>query len=240
MWIWAIFHKVDYVQQMNCNFLAMKNVLVGWAVLISIFTGIVQASANSTFKLDNAILAEAEAKYGSKARKRLLAWEYMIQHDASTSDMEKLEKVNDFFNQFRFVSDYEHWKRRDYWATPVELIASEGGDCEDFSVAKYFTLKALGIPEEKLNLTYVRAISLGQAHMVLTYYENPDDVPLVLDNLIGEVQPVYKRADLQPVYSFNRTGLWVAKRRGRGELVGKSDALELWHELLLRMPQELI
>lgn len=218
-------------------YVTKKNVFIGWAFFFCVLISGFQASANGNFKLDDETLVRAEEKYGTDARKRLQVWENMIQSDRTGTDIEKLEQVNVFFNQLKFISDYDHWKRQDYWATPVEFIASNGGDCEDFSVAKYFTLMALGIPEKKLSLTYVKAVSLDQAHMVLTYYESPSDVPLVLDNLTTDVQPANKRADLLPIYSFNRTGVWVAKRMGRGEFVGKSDNLTLWNDLLERMPQ---
>jgi predicted transglutaminase-like cysteine proteinase len=97
----------------------------------------------------------------------------------------------------------------------------------------------MGVQESKLNLTYVKALSLNQAHMVLTYYEKPGAEPLVLDNLVGDIKPASKRTDLLPVYSFNGSGLWIAKQRGRGQLVGKSDRLSRWQELLDRMPQGL-
>jgi len=159
--------------------------------------------------------------------------------ESGGSDHDKLTRVNDFFNRYDFVSDNVHWQVEDYWATPVEFIASDGGDCEDFSLAKYFTLKAMDVQENKLNLTYVKALSLDQAHMVLTYFEKPGAEPLVLDNLVGEIKPATERTDLLPVYSFNGSGLWIAKQRGRGQLVGKSDRLSRWKDLLDRMPQGL-
>lgn len=197
------------------------------------------AATSGKFGLDEEVLSKAEKRYGSRARTRLLEWETLIRDNSGLSDLEKLSTVNRFFNKYDFVSDAMHWNIEDYWATPVEFIASDGGDCEDFSVAKYFTLKAMGIQESKLNLTYVKALSLNQSHMVLTYYEKPGAEPLVLDNLIGEIKPASKRTDLLPVYSFNGSGLWIAKQRGKGQLVGKSDRLSRWQELLDRMPQGL-
>ena len=197
------------------------------------------AFTNEKFRLDESVLAGAEKRYGSSARQRLNLWEELIRNDVSTSDMEKLEKVNSFFNKFDFVDDQLHWRKQDYWATPVEFLASDGGDCEDFSLAKYFTLKAMGVSEKRLNLTYVKALNLNQSHMVLTYFEVPGDEPLVLDNLINDIKPASQRTDLLPVYSFNGTGLWIAKMRGRGKLVGKSDRLGRWQELLNRMPEGL-
>ena len=59
--------------------------------------------------------------------------------------------------------------------------------------------------------------------------------PLLLDNLIDTIVPAAQRRDLVPVYSFNSEGLWLAKQRGQGELVGDAAQLGLWQELLRRM-----
>lgn len=192
---------------------------------------------NSIQLIDQETLARVEKKYGIEAHKRLIKWQDLISEDTSTTDMEKLTKVNQFFNQIEFISDSIHYNKEDYWATPVEFLASGGGDCEDFSVAKYFTLKAMGVAEKKLNLTYVKALELNEAHMVMTYFKTPDADPLVLDNLINIIKPASQRTDLLPVYSFNGTGLWLAKQRGRGKYVGRSDRLKRWQELQKRMPK---
>lgn len=196
-------------------------------------------SAKDTFTLDIAILDAAESRYGVDARRRLLAWQSFVRDDDSDNDRQKLERVNSFFNKLEFISDQVHWGEKDYWATPIEFLASDGGDCEDFAVAKYFTLRLLGVAEEKMNLTYVKAWKLNQAHMVLTYYERGDAVPLVLDNLVNTIEPATRRTDLVPVYSFNGTGLWLAKERGKGNLVGGSNRLKLWNDLLTRIPANL-
>jgi len=190
-------------------------------------------------ELPSELLDRVEQKHGDLARKRLLAWQDLIRQDGSTTDREKLDKVNAFFNRVEFVSDLLLWKQEDYWATPVEFLMRNAGDCEDFSIAKYFTLKKLGVAENKLNLTYVKALKLNQAHMVVTYYQTPDAEPLVLDNLIPEIKPASDRDDLLPVFSFNGVGLWLAKARGRGELVGSSDRYRRWQDLLSRMPDGL-
>ena len=200
------------------------------AIAVPVLTG-------ENFRLDNDTLERAEKKYGSDARTRLIEWETLIRQDDSPSDSEKLEKVNRFFNQLEFVNDIDHWGEKDYWATPVEFLASQGGDCEDFSIAKYFTLKAMGVEEEKLNLTYVKALRYNVHHMVLTYFSSPAAEPLVLDNIVGIVKPASERSDLIPIYSFNGTGLWLAKQRGRGKLAGSSSRLKRWQDLLERMPE---
>ena len=115
------------------------------------------------------------------------------------------------------------------------MLATNGGDCEDFSIAKYFTLREMGVPEERMRLTYVKALQLDQAHMVLTYYPSPDAEPLVLDNLDTSILPSSQRTDLLPVYSFNGNGLWLAKREGNDERVGHSERLSRWQEVIARV-----
>ena len=190
------------------------------------------------FRLDTELLSKAEQKYGKSARLRLVVWENLIITDNSQTELEKLEKVNQFFNQMEFVEDIDHWGNKDYWATPIEFLGTQGGDCEDFTIAKYFTLKAMGIEEEKLNLTYVKALTYNVHHMVLTYFSTPGSEPLVLDNIVADIKPASQRRDLLPIYSFNGTGLWLAKQRGRGKLAGSSSRLKRWQDLVQRMSKD--
>lgn len=195
--------------------------------------------SSDIFTLPEELLTAATNQYGEPARRRLLSWQSLIRDNSDLTDREKLEKVNKFFNQLQFVDDSLHYKKSDYWATPIEFLSSGAGDCEDFSLAKYFTIKALGVSEKKLNMTYVKAVRLNQAHMVVTYIPTPGSTPLVLDNLIDTIELASERKDLVPVYSFNGSGLWLAKTRGRGQKVGSSDRLRRWRNLLSRMPDSL-
>ena len=184
-----------------------------------------------------------EAKYKEYGRNRVASWAKLLNASQGKTVKEKLELVNNFFNQnVLWVSDYDHYGVEDYWATPLETVASGGGDCEDFSIAKYFTLIALNVPMEKLTITYVKAESanpINRSHMVMTYYETPAAVPLVLDNLIPEIKPASERKDLVPVYTFNGQGLWLAKERAAGKS-GPSSAsnIALWRQMTSRMGKE--
>jgi len=204
-------------------------------LLLFFSVGLSQLIAKELIEIDKSTLLKVEKKYGAAAITRLESWQDLVRLENSVTEKEKLKKVNNFFNQYRFVDDIDHWGKKDYWATPIEFLASKGGDCEDFALAKYFTLKSLGIPEKKLYLTYVKAIQLNQAHMVLTYYSTPSAEPLILDNLKETIQLASKRTDLLPVYTFNGDGLWLAKERGKGKFVGGSDRLKRWNDLKSRM-----
>jgi predicted transglutaminase-like cysteine proteinase len=206
------------------------------ATTLSLSLAFAPLSAKQGIQVDQQTRDRMEKAYGAGALERIDDWQGLVSNDKSSTDLEKLKKVNDYFNnKIRFANDIDHWNKEDYWATPVETLCSEAGDCEDFSIAKYFTLKALGVSEEKLLITYVKALHLNQAHMVLTYYEKPGAIPLVLDNLNGEILPATERPDLLPVYSFNGGGLWTAKQRGKGKFIGGSDKIKLWRDLESRM-----
>ncbi|MGA6104098.1 cysteine protease LapG [Pseudomonas solani] len=190
-------------------------------------------AANWDFGL---ILQNAQKRYGSlgTAKDRIEAWSVLIDGSGALPEKDKLAAVNRFFNrQLRFVDDQRNWGQNDYWATPVEALVKGAGDCEDYSIAKYFTLRRLGIPSEKLRITYVKALNYNQAHMVLTYYASPSSDPLVLDNLIGEIRPASQRKDLLPVYAFNAEGLYTAGKRS-----GDSKKLSRWQDILQKMRAE--
>ncbi len=199
-----------------------------------VFVSILNAKPNKPLDGDK-IVAALEKNYGARAGKRGKAWIKLMQQGTQSAELETLKKVNRFFNLFKFVDDIKLWGVSNYWATPVEFIGVNAGDCEDYSIAKYFTLLELGIPDEKMRITMVKAVHLNQYHMVLAYYDTPSSMPLILDNLDGVIKPANERNDLIPVYSFNASQLWLNKEKGRGILSGKSSQLKLWRDLRQRI-----
>lgn len=186
-----------------------------------------------TEKLFNVV----KTRYNEEAVTRVRSWQSLLEQQKNKSIDDQLYEVNRFFNQIDFVSDKEHWGKNDYWATPIEFLATNAGDCEDFTIAKYFSLIELGISSEKLRLMYVTATRPRQAHMVLAYYETPTSVPLVLDNINKRILPATQRRDLIPIYSFNGDGLWQAKSQGQGRRLQSKNNNSLWQELTERMKQ---
>jgi predicted transglutaminase-like cysteine proteinase len=208
-------------------------VLFTGAILLSIAW---QSQANKL--VDKITLEKVQKIYGTQASKNVAKWNNLLLELEGQDIQQQLSQVNSFFNRQKFVDDIEHWNKEDYWATPIEFIASGGGDCEDFSIAKYFSMRALGVPANKLRLMYVNALDYNMAHMVLAYYEKPNVIPLVLDNLNKNILPANKRRDLQPVYSFNGEGLWAAKEQGRGKRLQDGGNNSLWKDLTSRMNLE--
>lgn len=190
--------------------------------------------------LSEKFISKIRLQYGPNAETRIRHWEGLIHQHHSSDDKQKLTIVNNFFNGARFVSDAQQWNKNDYWATPLEFLANDAGDCEDFSIAKYFTLKEMGLDTSKLRITYVKATTLNQAHMVLAYYPTPNAEPLILDNINKLIKPASQRRDLRPVYSFNADNLWLNKTRTKQLKAGKPSQLNLWRDLTNRMQRELL
>jgi predicted transglutaminase-like cysteine proteinase len=214
-------------------------------------TGLIKTLCLLAFSLGLAVagveidrmLQLAGQRYGTSGAASVASWRDMLGQSASLTDVAKLRQVNDFFNRrTRFGDDSDIWGAQDYWATPLETLGRGQGDCEDFAIAKYVTLKLLGIPSEKLRLTYVKAriggpqSTLVQAHMVLSYYPAPDDEPLVLDNLISDIRPASRRTDLTTIFGFNAEGMWVGG--GNARAPSGSQRLSKWQSVLARMREE--
>lgn len=198
-----------------------------------------------TTQVTPGLIVSYTGQFGAAARDRIASWtgfarsQKGARHVASlvnltSTEMDALKIVNLFFNRLPFVSDAMHWGTEDYWATPAEMSASNGGDCEDYSIAKYFLLRELGVPVDRLRITYVKAVSINQAHMILAYYASPGAEPLILDNLEDHVRPASERPDLVPVYSFNDEDV-VLVRDAR-----KSSPLQIraWRGLLQKLQAE--
>ena len=183
----------------------------------------------------------ALSRYGPNTAETVARWRSLISDIAALDDLEKVERVNSFFNRLvRWRTDMQVWGQNDYWATPLETMARREGDCEDFSIAKYMTLLLAGVEVGKMRITYVKAQIGGpysnatEAHMVLAYYPTPSADPLILDNMIDEVRPASRRPDLTPVFGFNSQGLWV----GGAAAPATQDPgarLSRWRDLLQRM-----
>lgn len=188
---------------------------------------------------DVALQALARQRFGLVAGSNIQDWRVFIHSLAGQPEPELLRRVNEFVNRrVRFADDTEIWSQPDYWATPIETLGHGTGDCEDFTIAKYFSLRELGVSHDKLRLIYVKAYAGGagskviQAHMVLGYYATPDAEPLVLDNLVSEIRPAGQRSDLAPVFSFNAEGVYAAGK------VASVERLTRWRNLLTRMQAE--
>lgn len=211
------------------------------ALIFFLGVAVLSATLFSTaeFILSDMVLRKIEKEYGAFAKKRALALVSMMNRAKGVSERDKLEKVNDFFNNTPYLSDQKVWGVSDYWATRLEFIGKDKGDCEDFVIAKYFTLKELGVPSSKLYMTYAKSLKFKVAHMVLTYYETPKSIPLVLDNYNYKILPANQRDDLVPVYSFSGDDLFNAKQAQLGKkLPAVTKQKRAWDELKIETKEK--
>ncbi len=160
--------------------------------------------------LTEGMLKQLKTKYSPEAFRRGQALNLLLEDLRDKSIDTKLMDVNRFFNQFQYRTDIDLWGQEDYWATPKEFIGMLQGDCEDFVIAKYFSLRNLGVPDNQLYLSYVKALKPNVAHMVLSYFETPASIPLILDNYYPYILPANERQDLLPIYSFNASSLFLS------------------------------
>lgn len=197
--------------------------------------------ASGAVGFSSALLNSVEQRYGVEARERVVAWQQLMDElqGSRVDDLVKIKRANDFFNQVRWVSDQKHWGQEDYWATPIETLGTNAGDCEDFSIGKYFTLHNTKVDSDKIRITYVKALDYNQAHMVLAYYATPDAEPLILDNINKTIKPASERKDLLPIYSFNAENLWLARARGRKVPINPKKTLPQWDLMNQRMLKEM-
>lgn len=211
------------------------------ALALLFFVAAVAAAPSSTadFVVSKVSLDKIEREYGIFAKRRAYALVQMMNDAKGLDDLGKLEKVNDFFNMTPYQSDQKVWGMSDYWATRLEFIGKDKGDCEDFVIAKYFTLKELGVPTSKLFMTYAKSLRYKTSHLVLTYYETPKSIPLVLDNYNYKILPASVREDLVPIYSFSGDELFNAKQAQIGKMVPASTRQKRpWDELIITQQKE--
>jgi len=181
--------------------------------------------------------------HSDKVHRRLQEWHRFIERTMQYSEAAKLDAVNRYVNQMRFMVDLRLWKQVDYWATPLQLLAVGAGDCEDFAIAKFFALKTLKVPVDRLRVTYVWQHKEGsgspQPHMVLTYKAAPETEPLVLDNLTGDIKPLSQRKELQVVYAFNTEKFWLPGESKLDVEAGSPAQLPQWRNLSQRLKRDL-
>ena len=135
-------------------------------------------------------------------------WVALLEEWRLLSKEKQLEKVNRHMNLFRYILDPINWGVRDYWEIPKEFFA-RFGDCEDYAIVKYFTLRALGWSEKDMKIVVLQDINLGVAHAILVV--DFDGKSLVLDNQIGQIVDAKRIRHYKPIYSVNETGWWRHK-----------------------------
>ena len=118
----------------------------------------------------------------------------------------KLEEVNNWANAHPYIVDQLNWGLSDYWATPYEFM-EVNGDCEDYAIAKYYSLLAAGVSEERMRIMIVQDLNLGGIiHAILGVYDG--DRLWILDNQIKQVVDAQSIYHYRPIYGVNTRYWW--------------------------------
>ncbi len=134
-------------------------------------------------------------------------WEALLSALDGKPVQEQINAVNSFFNAMKYVSDQQNYGVADYWNTPYELM-ERGGDCEDYAIAKYISLKRLGVSESDMRLLIVHDQDLGgELHAILEV--KVDEVAQILDNQAKSVLPEARINHYQPIYAINEAKWWA-------------------------------
>lgn len=121
------------------------------------------------------------------------------------NSLAQMQLVNYFWNTWPYREDQANWGKPDYWAIPAQFL-NKSGDCEDYAIAKYFTLKELGFDPAKMRIVVLRDTIRNLAHAVLAVYLDND--VYILDNLSNVVLPHSRLKNYSPQYSVNEYGRW--------------------------------
>lgn len=196
------------------------------------------SSYATLLNLPSVSLEQIKQKYGEEGLMRVEAWEALINDNQNIGELHKLRVVNDFFNQLPSGSDIKLWGQANYWETPVEFLGRGRGNCKDYALAKYFTLKMMGVSVDKMRLVYVVSRKIAGPHMILAYYETPDADPLILDNLTNWILYGSERPDLTPVYMLNGKSLWVVLKNSSQREITAAQNYSIWADVISRMQNE--
>lgn len=142
-------------------------------------------------------------------------WQQMLNEVRSETRQRQLNLVNTYMNTHRYIVDPINWGVNEYWAIPNEFL-KKFGDCEDYAIAKYLSLRALGWNPDDMSIVVLQDMNLRVMHAVLIVKFNGAN--MLLDNQITLVIDSEKVHHYKPIYSLNEKGWWrhSPKRRGAG------------------------
>ncbi len=136
------------------------------------------------------------------------AWLDLMSSIKGSSKIEQMDALNAHLNKAAYVTDMVNWQQQDYWAT-IHQFFSKDGDCEDYAIAKYYSLIELGFDADQMRIVIVEDTNLNIAHAVLAVYL--DDEIWVLDNQISTLVSHDNIVHYTPLYSINENAWWLHK-----------------------------
>jgi predicted transglutaminase-like cysteine proteinase len=155
--------------------------------------------------------AEARCETGVRSACRLEKWQTFLNDISSAPLSDQLYRINRYVNHVRQMTDERNWKRRDFWAVPEEFF-DRGGDCEDYAIAKYVSLRYLGVPAERLRVVVVYDRKRREDHAVLVIMA-PDGMKVLDNNRKRVLDWDESSTRYRPYYSLNEQSVWIHDSR---------------------------
>ncbi len=133
------------------------------------------------------------------------AWMKFIKKISKKDKWTQVKEVNRYMNQAKYITDNVNWGKKDYWSSPGEFF-SRFGDCEDFSIAKFLSLKMLGFSDDEIRVVVVKDLNLKIGHAVTVVLVKGK--AFVLDNQIKQVVESSTIKHYEPVFSIGLKSWW--------------------------------
>lgn len=134
-----------------------------------------------------------------------LQWNRIIENAKALAPLQRLNFVNREVNRIPYTLDPQNWNSDDYWETPYEFFVYSG-DCEDFAITKYLTLKRAGISPEDMRIVVLQDTNLNLLHSVLAV--SLEKKIYILDNQFQQVMTDRDIHHYVPIYSINEYHWW--------------------------------
>ncbi|MCJ8327758.1 MAG: transglutaminase-like cysteine peptidase [Campylobacterales bacterium] len=202
----------------------MKKIFITLFLLLSLLESSIIKDLKLNSKDINKIMTSKEKLYIINRINNFIILKKSLENEKDINKI--LVRVNNFFNKFKSISDNKNYKRIDYWASRKEFLLKGTGDCEDYVIAKYFTLLELGLKKESFSIIQVRY--KNYLHLVLAYKKNKNK--MILDNINYKIIDLELRKDLKTLYELKT--LEVKKKN-------RSISLNIihykWNDLLKRI-----
>lgn len=172
----------------------------------------VRSTDISAFTKWTTVMARFEQQMGTQSNTpRVQSWKASIKRLQGMSEADKVAGVNDYVNKVNYIEDRQNYNKSDYWATPIEFFA-RGGDCEDFAIAKYASLRALGFRADQMRIAIVQDKIKNIPHAILIVYT--DEGTFVLDNQDKRTRTASDVNRYKPIFSINSGAWWLHKDGG--------------------------
>ena len=139
-------------------------------------------------------------------RCHLRQWKKFLRGLGGIDRISQIKAVNHFFNRHPYIIDPKNYGVPDYWATPFQFLTRDG-DCEDYAITKYFSLRSLGFSAESMRIVVLQDLNLNTAHAILVVYMGKK--ALVLDNQVATVVDASSILHYRPIYSINEKHWWL-------------------------------